>query len=53
MKATSKYSAWRPDRFLSKFGKSEWHPARIERVGMDPLPLYKEVLDVVKNNTDP
>ena len=40
MKATSRFSAWRPDHFCVS-QNSHWKPSRIERIGTEPIPLYQ------------
>ena len=41
MKKTMRFCSWRPDRFIIN-KKSAWKPAKIERIGMEPIPKYKE-----------
>jgi tyrosyl-DNA phosphodiesterase 2 len=41
MKKSKRYRAWRPDRICLK-KNGNWKPKLIERIGMDPLPIYSK-----------
>lgn len=40
MKKSKRFRAWRPDRICLK-KDCNWKPKSIERIGMEPLPLYE------------